>query len=236
MLQVGRKVSAARCQCRFRRVRWTVHSSFEDDDMSTTQRMPRPTLNGATAGHDEDDVAQFLRAAAAGDENAWNMLVDRYASLVWSVIRAHRLSGADAADASQTTWLRLVEHADGLTDPARVGSWLATTARRECLHTLRKAGRQIPFGDDLPEPPAETPPVDAELLRSERDAQLWEAFGRLAQRDQSLLRMLVAEPAPSYREIAASLDMPIGSIGPTRARCLERLRHEREMVVEGVAA
>lgn len=182
-----------------------------------------------TEQHD-DDVAQTVRAAAAGDQHAWDMLVDRYAGLVWSVIRGHRLSGADAADASQTTWLRLVEHAAGLKDPGRVGAWLATTARRECLRTLRCSGRQIPMGDDLPEPECDEPAVDAELLRSERDTELWAAFGRLPQRDQLLLRMLTAEPAASYEEISASLDMPIGSIGPTRARCLERLRRERELV------
>ncbi len=198
--------------------------------MTETQTMQRPVSSGETTEHQDDAVAQLVRDAVEGDQSAWNMLVDRYAGLVWAVIRGHRLSGADAADASQTTWLRLVEHADTLKDPARVGAWLATTARRECLRTLRSAGRQIPFGDELPEPESDAPSVDAELLRSERDAQLWEAFGRLPQRDQSLLRMLTADPAPSYREIAASLDMPIGSIGPTRARCLERLRRERELV------
>jgi len=137
---------------------------------------------------------------------------------------------------SQSTWLRLVEHLDRLKDPARVGAWLATTARRECLRTLRGAGRQIPFGDDLPEPDDECPAVDADLLRDERDAELWEAFGRLPRRDQSLLRMLVAEPAPSYREVSCSLGIPIGSIGPTRARSLERLQRERELVVAGMVA
>jgi RNA polymerase sigma factor (sigma-70 family) len=196
--------------------------------MIETETAQRPVLNGATAGHHDDDVAQLVSAAAAGDQRAWDMLVERYAGLVWSVIRGHRLSGADAADASQTTWLRLCEHAGGLKDPGRVGAWLATTARRECLRILRGAGRQIPMGDDLPEPDYEAPEIDAELLRTERDAELWEAFGRLPQRDQLLLRMLTAEPAPSYEEISASLDMAVGSIGPTRARCLERLQRERE--------
>jgi RNA polymerase sigma factor (sigma-70 family) len=201
--------------------------------MNQCQTVQHPAPRGAAGPHNEDDVAQLVRAAAGGDQRSWDRLVDRYAGLVWSVIRGHRLSGADAADASQTTWLRLVEHADGLKDPARVGAWLATTARRECLRILRGAGRQIPYGEDLPEPPCDEPEIDARLLRNERDAQLWEAFKRLPQRDQSLLRLLVAEPAPSYQEIACALDMPIGSIGPTRARCLERLRRARELVVVG---
>jgi RNA polymerase sigma factor (sigma-70 family) len=199
--------------------------------MTESPTMQRTAPNGATPQHHDDDVVLLVRDAAAGDQRAWDLLVDRYQGLVWSVIRGHRLSGADAADASQTTWLRLVEHAATLKDPARVGAWLATTARRECLRILRGAGRQIPFGDDLPEPESVAPALDAALLRDERDAELWTAFGRLPHRDQSLLRPLVAEPAPSYQEIARALDMPIGSIGPTRARSLERLRRERELVV-----
>lgn len=201
-----------------------VHPTSKERDMSNTE-------TERDAG-----VAQLVRAAAGGDQKAWDSLVERYAGLVWAVIRGHRLTGADAADASQTTWLRLVEHAHGLQDPARVGAWLATTARRECLRVLRGSGRQIPYGDDLPEPVSDDESVADDLLRNERDAQLWEAFGRLPQRDQALLRMLVADPAPSYREIADALDMPVGSIGPTRARCLERLRREREAVTEGLAA
>ena len=199
--------------------------------MIRSQTVQRPAAgSGTPADHHDDGVVELVRSAAAGDQDAWNALVGRYAGLVWAIIRGHRLTGADAADVAQTTWLRLVEHVDGLNDPARVGAWLATTARRECLRTLRSAGRQIPYGDDLPEPRAETPDIDAGLLRDERDAELWQAFRRLPARDQSLLRMLTADPAPSYREIACSLDMPVGSIGPTRARCLERLRRERELV------
>ncbi|MDX6691949.1 MAG: hypothetical protein QOG15_3406 [Solirubrobacteraceae bacterium] len=208
-----------------------VHPTSKERDMTVqTETVQRPAGSGATAGERDADVAQLVGAAAGGDQRAWDALVDRYAGLVWAVIRGHRLSGADAADASQTTWLRLVEHASGLKDPARVGAWLATTARRECLRILRTSGRQIPFGDDLPEPVCEDEGVDDDLLRCERDAHLWEAFGRLPERDQSLLRMLVSDPAPSYLEIAGALDMPIGSIGPTRARCLERLRRERDAV------
>jgi RNA polymerase sigma factor (sigma-70 family) len=217
-------------------VRLKVLSTFEERDMTQTASAPRTAGNGAMAAPQDDDVARLVRAAGDGDQHAWNMLVDRYAGLVWSVIRSHRLGGADAADAAQTTWLRLVEHLNRLQEPARVGAWLATTARRECLRTLRNAGRQVPYGDELPEPEDDSAAVDAELLRSERDTELWEAFARLPHRDQSLLRMLVAEPAPSYREISCSLGIPIGSIGPTRARSLERLRRERELVLAGAAA
>jgi RNA polymerase sigma factor (sigma-70 family) len=170
------------------------------------------------------DVAQLVRAAAAGDQTAWNQLVERFNGLVWSVVRAHRLSGADASDAVQTTWLRLVENLDRLQDPERVGAWLATTARRECLRTLRLSTRAVPTETELLPDPGTDTPLDAALLANERDRALWTAFGGLSERCQMLLRILVADPPPSYEEVGAVLDMPIGSIGPTRQRCLERLR------------
>lgn len=181
------------------------------------------------ANHPDADSGVLLRAAARGDERSWNALVDRYSGLVWAIARNHRLSAADADEVFQTTWLRLVEHATRVQDPAKVGGWLATTARHESLRLLRRSGRQIPMGDDLPEPPQHAPAPDEDLLRSERDASLWSAFARLPERDQALLRLLTADPAPSYEEIGAALDMPIGSIGPTRARCLQRLRREAEL-------
>ena len=179
--------------------------------------------------HPEADSGALLRAATRGDERSWNVLVDRYSGLVWAIARNHRLSSTDADEVFQTTWLRLVEHAARLQDPAKVGGWLATTARHESLRMLRRCGRQIPMGDDMPEPPDHTPAPDADLLRNERDASLWSAFSRLPERDQALLRMLTADPSPSYEAIGAALDMPVGSIGPTRARCLERLRREAEL-------
>lgn len=193
----------------------------------------RRANSGGGAEHRPNDVAGLVRCAVDGDQSAWNELIDRFSGLVWAIARRHRLSGADAADVFQTTWLRLVEHVEDLTDPERVGAWLATTARRECLRLLRVTGRQIPVGDELPEPVADAPGPDAELLRAQRDATLRQAFSRLRSSDQALLRMLMADPAPSYPEIAATLDMPIGSIGPTRGRCLERLRREHELLETG---
>jgi RNA polymerase sigma factor (sigma-70 family) len=146
--------------------------------------------------------------------------------MIWAVARAHRLNDADARDVSQATWLRLFEHLGKIREPARVGAWLATTARRECLRVLRGSERRVLYGDEAPEHESrDTAPDDAVLL-SERDVALWRCFGRLRESDQSLLRLLIADPAPGYEEIAAALDMPIGSIGPTRARALERLRRE----------
>ena len=190
------------------------------DDQTHVRLAPSPEERG---------VERLVRAAAGGDEAAWQELVRRYSGLVNGVARAHRLSAADTADVAQATWARLVEHLPRLHRPAAVGAWLATTARRESLHTLRRAARECP-SDDLPDRPA-TPDganLDHELLRSERDAALWRAFSRLPERAQRLLRALSDEEEPSYAEIGTALQMPIGSIGPTRARSLTRLRRELE--------
>jgi RNA polymerase sigma factor (sigma-70 family) len=170
-------------------------------------------------------LSDLVRAARAGDQQAWDELVRRYAGLVSAVARSHRLGEADAADVAQATWLKLFVHLRAVREPAALGGWLATTARRECLRVLRDAGRAVPSAEP-PERVDEAAGVDDGLLAGERDAHLWSAFSRLGTRDQALLRMLTADPAPSYSEISAALGMPIGSIGPTRARALDRLRNE----------
>jgi RNA polymerase sigma factor (sigma-70 family) len=178
------------------------------------------------------DLGHLVRAAADGDREAWNGLVERFSGLVWGVARAHRLGDADAADVVQTTWLRLVEHLDTIRNPQGVGAWLATTARHECLRVLRVGQRHVlTDGFDLMEASTDTS-LDARLLASERDAALWRAFTELAERCRRLLRILGADPTPSYEEVGAAMDMPIGSIGPTRARCLEQLR--RRLAVAGL--
>jgi RNA polymerase sigma factor (sigma-70 family) len=171
------------------------------------------------------DTTTLLEAAARGDQAAWDALVDRYANLLWSVARAHRLSDADAADVVQTTWLKLVEHLGRIKDPERLPGWLATTARHECLRQIRRAGRERPSDDrDWPDEPGQSVTVDAALLLGERDAVLWRALATLSAQCRQLLRVLMATPPPSYAEVSDALGMPIGSIGPTRQRCLERLR------------
>jgi RNA polymerase sigma factor (sigma-70 family) len=171
----------------------------------------------------ETSPCRLVRDAKLGDHRAWDALVARYGGMVWAVARAHRLGDADAADASQATWLKLLEHVGDVKDPKALGGWLATTARRESLRILRHAGRVDPLAD-VPEVADGGPELDERLLTSERDSHLWRAFEALGPRDQALLRLLAADPAPSYEQIGAALGMPIGSIGPTRARALARLR------------
>jgi RNA polymerase sigma factor (sigma-70 family) len=174
--------------------------------------------------HVSSATARLVHAAAQGDQTAWDRLVERYSGLLWAVARAHRLNSADAADIVQMSWLRLFEHLPEIRNPDGLGAWLATTARRECLRTLRRSARCEP-SDEI-DALAGTDPeeVDASLLQGERDACLWAALEQLSASDQALLRLLAADPPPSYQEISAALEMPIGSIGPTRARALERLR------------
>lgn len=183
-------------------------------------------LTGQGSVDIDSDVSVLVKRAADGDQAAWDGLVERYTNLMWSVARGYRLERADAADAVQVAWLRLVEHLPRLRDPERVGSWLATTVRRECLQTLASRKRRGQPVDDevLTRLPDDAAPVDARLLADERATELWRAFDRMQPRCQTLLRVLMSDPPPSYHDVSGALDMPVGSIGPTRARCLDRLR------------
>jgi RNA polymerase sigma factor (sigma-70 family) len=176
----------------------------------------------------DQSVTDLVRAAAAGDSDAWNALVNRFSGLVWSVSRQHRLSDADAADVCQATWLRLVENLNSLREPEAVGGWLVTTARRECLRVIKHSGRQVPTDIgaeiDIAEDTAVTDPARF-LVAAERQSAMRAAFASLGEACRTLLALLIADPPVSYAEISATLDMPVGSIGPTRARCLERLRN-----------
>jgi RNA polymerase sigma factor (sigma-70 family) len=178
----------------------------------------------AKARSNAEELGETVRSAAAGDHLAWNRLIQEFAGMIWAIARAHRLSDADAADVSQSTWVKCLEQLQRIRDPTRIGAWLATTARRECLRVLRSSRRQGPWGADVSE--CESPDMTAQdaLVLAARDEALWRGFSRLRQSDQSLLRLLVADPPMTYEEISAALEIPIGSIGPTRARALERLR------------
>jgi RNA polymerase sigma factor (sigma-70 family) len=179
------------------------------------------------------DLGAAVRAARDGDRNAWSTLVARYGGLVWGVTRAHRLGDADAADVFQTTWLRLVEHLDDIRNPDGLGSWLATTARHESLRLLRVGQRHVlTDGFAMPDEAIDGA-LDERLLADERNASLWRAFAEISERCRRLLRMLVADPPPSYEDVSAALDMPIGSIGPTRGRCLQQLRERLTAVGAG---
>lgn len=191
---------------------------------------------------DHSRLPDLVSAAAEGSEAAWEALVERFAGLVWGVARSHGLSEPDAADVSQTTWLRLAEHVRSIRQPERIAGWLATTARNESIRILRRGHRDIPVGNRHEVPMAEElSDVATRILEEERDIALMKAFETLPVRCQTLLRVLTGAPAPSYAEASQALGMPIGSIGPTRARCLQHLRRcsavfgdvDSETVAEG---
>lgn len=176
--------------------------------------------------HRDDDIVELQKAAADGEEDAWRALVERFSPLVWSVCRAHRLSRADAQDVYQFVWLTLTQHLGRIKEPACLGGWLATVTRRECLRVLGQSVRQIPT-DSIAEPDHldDTTYADALVLLEERNQEIWRAVDALADPCRALVRALFStDAAPSYEEVSTRFNMPIGSVGPTRQRCLERLR------------
>lgn len=176
----------------------------------------------------QDLLARLVKAAADGDAGAWGQLVDRFASLLWSVCRKYRLTEEDAADVVQLTWLRLLEHLDRIRDPQRLAGWLATTCRHECQALLRKSRSSRSVEPEQMDRLADDGSlVDEPLLTAEEHAALWQAFQLLSDWCQRVLRELIVDAEdgpPSYRLAAARLQSPPGSLGPTRARCLTQLR------------
>jgi RNA polymerase sigma factor (sigma-70 family) len=192
---------------------------------------------GATPPAADSPLAALVGRATAGDQEAWNRIVERYAPLVYATCVRYRLGEHDVEDVGQRVWLLLVEQIGNLREPAALPGWLATTTSRECLRVLRTAQRSGP-----PEDPARLADavvtrrvaealagaraagIDAEILAAERNAALHAALAGLPARCRQLLSMLISDPPYSYAEISATLGIPVGSIGPHRTRCLNRLR------------
>jgi len=183
---------------------------------------------------DDPSVVALVARAAGSDERAWYELVDRYAPLVWSICARYQLSGADIEDVGQTVWLGLVEQLSNekLREPAALPGWLATTTQHECLRVLRVRGKYEVFGTDPDSgalsraadvPLFDATEIEEEILQAERNALLRAALAELPESDQRLITLLLRDPPLSYAEIGDILDMPPGSIGPTRQRCLRRL-------------
>jgi RNA polymerase sigma factor (sigma-70 family) len=172
------------------------------------------------------DLPALVKASVDHDEQAWDELVRRFAGLVAFVIRHYRLPPADAQDVSQLVWLRLVEHLGQIREPAALPGWLATTTRHECERHLRVSGRSVAM-DPVALPSVERaggPEVDELMLAAERRQVLLDALNQLAPQHRELLLMLTADPPYSYAEISRILGIPIGSIGPTRSRLLDKVR------------
>jgi RNA polymerase sigma factor (sigma-70 family) len=181
-------------------------------------------------------VPTLVQEAKGGNPEAWGELVARFGLMIAATGRRYRLTPADVAELQQTTWLRLVENIHRVEQPERIGGWLATTARRESLQLLRKAARYRPGADEMLDnmPDNRLPEPDARPIAGEREAMLHAAWERLQPRCQEILSRLVTDDPVGYKDLSALLQMPVGSIGPTRARCLQHLR--RLVEGEGVSA
>ena len=184
-------------------------------------------VNLREATRDDSVVIDLVARARDGDVQAWDALVERYAPLIWSICRKYRLGRADADDVGQSVWLRLVDQLGKIREPAALAGWLATTTRRECGRLVRAAHgpHAVVYAldaENMADEQAET--AEQELLAAERHAALREAFTHLPPECQRLVAMLTADPPVPYAEISARLGMPVGSIGPTRSRCLDRMR------------
>jgi len=180
---------------------------------------------------DASEVSRLVRASASGSETAWNELVRRYSPLVMAVTRTYQLTADDAKDVSQTVWLRLVENLANLREPDALPGWLATTTQRECIRQLRQGRRVLPVDPhtDGALQLCEAVDPDTDILRAELHQALRDGLADLPARDQALLKLRAADPPKSYEEISQILGMPIGSIGPTLRRSLDRLRETTAM-------
>jgi RNA polymerase sigma factor (sigma-70 family) len=173
-------------------------------------------------------LRRLVHAAAAGDQNAWEALVTCFNPMIRSIARRHRLSASDQDDVMQRTWLALVRYIRRVSAPEALPAWLATTARNESLGVLRASLREIPVDEVRPASDGSDHVLE-EVLSESRCSVLREAVARIGGREGAMLEMLLDQDGPSYAEISAKLGMPVGSIGPTRARSLMRLRRDPQI-------
>ena len=175
---------------------------------------------------DDPSVIALVDRAARSDQDAWNEIVDRYAPLVWGICARFQLSGQDREDVGQSVWLLLVEQLGKLREPAALPGWLATTAYRECLRVVGSARKSEPLGPQLDDSVrfVDETVIEEEILMAELNASLRAAFAELPRRCQHLLGLLMSDPPTPYAEISTRIGIPVGSIGPQRARCLDRMR------------
>lgn len=167
----------------------------------------------------------------AGSEEAWNELVDRFSQFVWSVARSYGLDEAAASDVAQTVWLKLIESGQRIREPEKLPGWIATTTKREALRVVKLRAREPSIDFEYDEPDAGFS-LEGMLIEDEQVRAALEAFEELSEKCQHLLRLLCADPPLSYEEISELAEMPVGSIGPTRARCVDRLKDEMGSLAE----
>ena len=182
--------------------------------------MERPPLGTATR---TERLAAALERARSGDTGGLDEIVRELSPLLWHVARAQGVDRADVADVVQHAWLELVSRLDGIRSPSALTAWLVTTTKREAWRLNRR--RQTPVDPTmLVDLDADLPDPASGLVEDERDRALWRAFARLSDRCRELLRVVALVDRPDYAVVGEALGMPHGSIGPTRGRCLAKLR------------
>lgn len=170
-------------------------------------------------------LALLVSAARTGDDEALGRIVTELSPLLWQVARSAGLDGGEAEDVLQTVWLRLVSHLGEIRDTSALIAWLVITTRREAWHVRAAGRRQLPADQDwFSARPDRAPGVDDQVIVADQHHALWSAVEELSPRCQELLRIVAFVPRPDYLAVAAQLGMPVGSIGPTRGRCLAKLR------------
>lgn len=170
-------------------------------------------------------IADLLSEAQDGSDDALSQIVTELSPLLWQVARAAGLSSGDAEDVLQTVWMRLVSHLDGIRTSTALTAWLVVTTRRQAWRVRAAGRRQLPADQDsLAALPDLGPKPEEQAIIDEQRHTLWAAIAQLSPRCQELLRIIAFVPRPDYQAVAAKLGMPVGSIGPTRGRCLAKLR------------
>ena len=172
-----------------------------------------------------------ITAVKSSDEDGWNALIEGYQPIINSVCRRYRLKPEDAADVSQTVWMKVIDHLDRIREPRALPAWIKTTAQREALAALRSRDRIALLDVSLDNsagwspliPSSDSSEVDAPMLDAERRAAVRDGLTVLPESHRALLSLLVADPPITYQQIGDQLGLPLGSIGPTRARCLRKL-------------
>jgi RNA polymerase sigma factor (sigma-70 family) len=218
--QIASRISQDQMEARLRR---TLRAAGRHQEEEQARKAARRDPEGAGPGTGPSPAA-LVSQAAAGDRIAWDEIVERYAPLIWSICRWRGLGSADTAEVAQAVWLHLVDQLDHLRDPGALPDWLTATTSRECLRRATGRGSERLDTRLADSPPSAAGVVIDEQTLAGRHMALRAAFAGLPSRCQKLLSMLTSDPPHSYAEISAVLGIPAGSIGPYRARCLDRLR------------
>jgi RNA polymerase sigma factor (sigma-70 family) len=170
-------------------------------------------------------IAGLVSAARDGSDDALSQIVTELSPLLWQVARAAGLSSGDAEDVLQTVWMRSLSHLEGIRTPRAFTAWLVITTRREAWRVRAAGRRQLPADEDwLAALPDQDPGSEERAIIDDQRRALWSALGKLSPRCRELLRIIAFVPRPDYGAVATELGMPRGSLGPTRGRCLSKLR------------